>query len=67
MPCRSAAAAEERDETEVVVQPGLQVLADERAEDEDPQRPSTTLGIAASSSTSEPITLRAPRGASSLR
>ena len=32
-----------------------------------PQSPSTTLGIAASSSTSEAITVRAPRGASSLR
>ena len=32
-----------------------------------PHSPSTTLGIAASSSTSEAITVRAPRGASSLR
>ena len=32
-----------------------------------PQRPSTTLGIAASNSTREAITVRAPRGASSLR
>ena len=32
-----------------------------------PQRPSTTLGIAASVSTSEPTIPRTPRGASSLR
>ena len=32
-----------------------------------PHKPTTTLGIAASSSTSAPITSRMPRGASSLR